>query len=256
MYAVFKREFLSYFRNPVGYIAIAVFSFLSGFVFSSQFSQGYINISGEIISLRNFFIVIVPIITMGLFADDKKRGTEVIYYTSPITISKVVMGKFLAALSLFAVMFINVIIHMIVTVSVKGKIDAGTIGSIIVFFFLASMFIAIGMLASAITDSQVIAAIVTFIAILTVQLIPTIATYASGKIAPSILSLIPGSSIWINDVCANIGNGIKWLDPFTKILSFRSGVFAIAPLFYLMSVCAIFLFLTYRVLEKKRWSQS
>lgn len=255
MYAVFKREFLSYFRNPVGYIAIAVFSFLSGFVFSSQFSRGSINISGEIISLRNFFIVIVPIITMGLFADDKKRGTEVIYYTSPITISKVVMGKFLAALSLFAVMFINVIIHMIVTVLVKGKIDAGTIGSIIVFFFLASMFIAIGMLASAITDSQVIAAIATFIAILSIQLIPTIATYASGMVK-SVLSLIPGSSIWINDVSANIGNGIKWLDPFTKILSFRSGVFAIAPLFYLMSVCAIFLFLTYRVLEKKRWSQS
>lgn len=255
MYAVFKREFLSYFRNPVGYIAIAVFSFLSGFVFSSQFSQGYINISGEIISLRNFFIVIVPIITMGLFADDKKRGTEVIYYTSPITISKVVMGKFLAALSLFAVMFINVIIHMIVTVLVKGKIDAGTIGSIIVFFFLASMFIAIGMLASAITDSQVIAAIVTFIAVLTVQLIPTIATYASGMVY-SLLSLIPGSNIWISDVSANIENGIKWLDPFTKILSFRSGVFAIAPLFYLMSVGAIFLFLTYRVIEKKRWSQS
>ena len=73
MLAVFKREFLSYFRSPVGYVAIAIFSFLSGFIFYAQFSDGAVNIGSEVIALRSFFVVIVPIITMGLLSEDKKR---------------------------------------------------------------------------------------------------------------------------------------------------------------------------------------
>ena len=61
MLAIFKREFLSYFRSPVGYVAIALFSFLSGFIFYSQFASGAVNIATEVISLRAFFVIIVPI---------------------------------------------------------------------------------------------------------------------------------------------------------------------------------------------------
>ena len=117
MSAVFRREFLSYFRSPVGYVAIAIFSFLSGFIFYSMFSQGVANIGSEVISLRSFFVIIVPIITMGLLAEDKKRGTEILYYTTPINLFSVVVGKILAAFALYAVMFLNVIIHAIVAVS-------------------------------------------------------------------------------------------------------------------------------------------
>ena len=115
MYAIFKREFLSYFRSPVGYVAIAIFSFLSGFIFYSQYSTGSVNIGSEVISLRTFFVIIVPIITMGLLAEDKKRGTDILYYTTPVSLFNVVVGKVLASFALFAVMFINVIIHIIVS---------------------------------------------------------------------------------------------------------------------------------------------
>ena len=76
MTAIFKREFFSYFRTPVGYVAMAIFTFISGFIFYTQFASGYVSISDEINSLRSLFIVIVPIITIGMFAEDRRRGTE------------------------------------------------------------------------------------------------------------------------------------------------------------------------------------
>ena len=115
MLAVFKREFLSYFKNPTGYVAIALYSFLAGYIFVNKFAGGTVNLSSEIISMRSYFLIIVPIITMGLFAEDKRRGTDIIYYTSPVSIFNVVLGKFLAAMSLFFIMFLNVFAHMFVT---------------------------------------------------------------------------------------------------------------------------------------------
>ena len=145
MTAIFKREFLSFFRSPVGYVAIALFSFLSGFIFYSQFSNHIVNIGSEVISLREFFVILVPIVTMGLLSEDKKRGTDILYYTTPVSLFNVVIGKLLAAFALFAVMFINVIIHIIVTLCCGGMFGVGAIGTIIVFFFMAFMFISMGL---------------------------------------------------------------------------------------------------------------
>ena len=108
MLAIYKRELASYFRSPVGYIALALFSFLSGFVFINQYGDGSVNISSEIMSLCSFFVVIVPVITMGLFSEDKKRGTEVLFYTNPLSMFDVVLGKFFAAMTLIAILFSNV----------------------------------------------------------------------------------------------------------------------------------------------------
>lgn len=254
MYAVFKREFLSYFRSPVGYIAIALFSFLSGFIYINLFSQGMINISSEINSLRSFFVIIVPIITMGLFAEDRRRGTEVIYYTTPVNLASVVFGKFLAALSLTGIMFVNVFIHMIVTKAFKGVIGIGAWGSVIVYFFLAAMFISIGIFASAITDSQIISAITAFVIILVIQLIATIGKFAGSAIS-SFLNFFGMSSEKTSAAGDAIYKAFSWLDPLTKTQNFRYGVFGVIPLFYCLSVALIFIYLTYRVLEKKRWSQ-
>ncbi|MCR5061361.1 MAG: ABC transporter permease subunit [Saccharofermentans sp.] len=253
MLAVFKREFLSYFRSPVGYVAIALFSFLSGYIFINNFTTGSVNIASEVISLRSFFVVIVPIITMGLFAEDKKRGTEILYYTTPIDLFAVVMGKFLAAFALYGIMFVNVFIHMIVTKACNGIVDIGAWGSVIVFFFLAALFISIGILASAITDSQIISAIFCFIMILVIQLLSTISSLIGSTIG-AFLSVLGVKAETSNAVGEAIINGINWLDPFTKTADFRYGVFSVAPLIFCISFAIVFLFLTFRILEKKRWS--
>lgn len=255
MYAIYKRELLSFFRSPVGYVAIAIFSFLAGFLFYSQFVYGSVSISDEVISLRSFFVVIIPIITMALLSEDKKRGTDILYYTTPIDLFSVVAGKMLAAFTLIAIMFINVIIHMIVTVCCGGVIGVGAIGAIIVFFFMAFMFISMGMFASAITDSQIVSAIVAFIIILITQMITTIASYF-GTAFTSIASLFGVSAGSAANAGAAVEKGIAWLDPFAKTEDFRSGIFSVPALFYLVSVGVLFLYLTFRVLEKKRWTQA
>ncbi|MBR3142718.1 MAG: ABC transporter permease subunit [Clostridiales bacterium] len=255
MYAIFKREFLSYFRSPVGYVAIAIFSFLSGFIFYTQFSSGMVNIGSEVITLRSFFVIIVPIITMGLLAEDKKRGTDILYYTTPVSLFNVVVGKTLASFALYAIMFINVIIHIIVTLCCGGVFGVGAIGTIVVFFFMAFMYISIGLFASAITDNQIVSAIVSFIIILITQLIIIIADYV-GTAVYSLLSMIGIKSETAISIENSIRNGIAWLDPFTKTEDFRLGVFSVSALFFLLSVGILFLYLTFRVLDKKRWSQA
>ena len=254
MYAIFKREFLQYFRSPVGYVAIAIFSFLSGFIFYSQFVSGAVSISGEVISLRSFFVVIVPIITMASFAEDKKRGTEVLYYTTPVDLFSVVAGKFLAAMALLGVMFINVIIHMIVTVATGGIVDVGAWGSVIVFFFMATMFVSIGLLSSSLNDNQIVSAIVSFIIILIFQMLSTISVYAKSAINAVFYNLTQDNELSAT-AGENIAKIINWLDPFARTQDFRSGVFSVSALLFCLSLAAVFLYITYRVLEKKRWSQ-
>ena len=254
MYAIFKRDFLQYFRSPVGYVAIAIFSFLAGFIFYSQYANGAVSISSEVITLRSFFIVIVPIITMASFAEDKKRGTEVLYYTTPVDLFSVVAGKFLAALALFGVMFINVFVQMIVTVSNGGMVDIGAWGSVIVFFFMAAMFISIGLLASSLNDSQIVAAIVSFISILLIQILSTISGYAKSAVDAVVYNITQDNETSVK-AGENVANIINWFDPFARTSDFRSGVFSVSALIFCLSVAIIFLYITYRVLEKKRWSQ-
>ena len=253
MIAIFKREFLSYFRSPVGYVAIALFSFLSGFVFYSQFTTGTVDLAGEVITLRSFFFVIVPIITMGLLSEDKKRGTDVLYYTTPINLFNVVVGKVLAAFLLYVIMFINVIIHIIVTVSCGGVFGVGAVGTIIVFFFMAFMFISIGLFASAITDNQIISAIVAFIIILVTQIMGTIGDYLGAAFTAMFSGINSNFAVTVGDA---ISGAINWLDPFMKTQDFRLGIFSVSSLVFLVSVGILFLYLTFRVLDKKRWSQA
>ncbi|MBP3811396.1 MAG: ABC transporter permease subunit [Clostridiales bacterium] len=257
MSAVYKRELASYFRSPVGYIALALFSFLSGFVFINQYGDGSVNISSEIMSLCSFFVIIVPVITMGLFSEDKKRGTEVLFYTNPVSMFEVVLGKFFAAMTLIVILFSNVFLHMIITAASGGVVNTGSWGSVIVYFCLAILFTSIGILASALTDTQIISAIISFVIILVIQLLQTISTLASSALSSLLsLSMFALEPEKVNNACNNVAAAITWLSPFTKTQDFRYGVFSVAPLVFCLSMALVFLFLTYRILEKKRWSQN
>ena len=120
---------------------------------------------------------------------------------------------------------------------------------------MAFMYISIGLFASAITDNQIVSAIVAFVFILITQLLTVISGYA-GTAANSLASIIgvkPGVALKFGN---SIKKGIAWLDPFAKTQDFRLGIFSVSSLIFLVSVGVMFMYLTFRVLEKKRWSQA
>ncbi len=259
MFAVFKREFLSYFRTPVGWVAIGLFGLLSGYYFSQMISgsPSYVNIATEIAFLRQFFLVLIPIITMRLFAEEKRNGTEVLLYTMPFSMKEAVVGKFLAAISLQGLMLISVFFHMIITVACSGNINSCTWGSILGYIALAGLFISIGMLTSALTENQIMSAVVCFVLVLFLQMLSSIA----DSVASVFMTLLKVANVFnlsessIYNAGEAIKSGVAWFDPYSKTACYTTGVFKITPLIYCLSFTCVFIYITYRVLEKKRWSQ-
>lgn len=258
MLAVYKRELASYFRSPIGWAVMALYALLGGFLFSYRMSAfNEVNISDELVFLRTFFIIIIPLITMRLFSEEKKNGTEVLLFTSPVPLYRIVLGKYLSALTLLLIMLSTTFIHMIIVVSMGGLVNASTVGAYIGFIFLAAAFIAIGVLASAVTENQIVAAFIGFLMILVTQLLQLISTFLQSVFVSilSVANLFKLSTETINKAGDNLAAAIRWLDPFARTDSFSMGIFQISPLVFCLSLVILFLFLTYRILEKKRWSQ-
>ena len=279
MFAVFKREFLSYFRTPVGWIAICLMGIISGYYFTGMITATfpYVNIALEINYIRSFFIILIPIITMRLFAEEKRTGTDVLLYTMPFSMKKAVFGKFLAALSLQVLMlvsvfshmhkfvdktllydFVSVFSHMIITVILSGFVSGADWGALFGYLVLASLFISIGMLTSAMTENQLISAVFCFVILLFLNMLSSIAS-SFASLVKSVLKftgLFHLSDSAIYTIGENIRKTIVWFDPFDKTSCYTSGVFKIVPLIFCLSFTFVFIYITYRVLEKKRWSQS
>lgn len=260
MFAVFKREFLSYFRTPVGWVAISLLGIISGYYFIGMLTSSfpYVNIAAEIAYIRSFFVVLIPIITMRLFAEEKRNGTDVLLYTMPYSMMDAVLGKFLAALALQGIMIMSVFSHMIITVICSGNVNSATWGAIFGYIILAGLLISIGMLTSAMTENQIMSAVICFVVILFIAMLSNIANTA-GEIFKSFLritGLYGMNEVSIYNAGENLKNAIIWLDPYTKTSCFTSGVVKIVPLIYCVSFTVVFIFITYRVLEKKRWSQN
>lgn len=260
MFAVFKREFLSYFRTPVGWVAICIMGILSGYYFTEMITAtfAYVNITMEIDFLRSYFIILIPIITMRLFAEEKKNGTDVLLYTMPFSMKEAVFGKFLAALSLQALMLICVFSHMIITVILSGYISFATWGAIFGYLVLAALFISIGMLTSAMTENQIMSAVFCFVILLFLNMLSTIASSLSSLVKNVLkyTGLFHLSDSAIYSVGENVRKAIIWFDPFDHTSCYTSGVFKVVPLIFCLSFTFVFIYITYRVLEKKRWSQS
>ncbi|MBR6633437.1 MAG: ABC transporter permease subunit [Clostridia bacterium] len=234
MLAIYKRELSAYFTSTIGYIFMAVFLALSGaIVWFSTFFSASTSFANYFFIMIFFFIVLIPILTMKLLSEERRTKTEQILLTSPVSLAGIVTAKFFAALTLFEVTFLISLLNLI-PVSRYGTVNiAEIISNFIGVTCVAASLIAIGIFISALTESQFIAAI--------------------GSIAVILGTLLVGlfSSSISNNVIRIV---VKWFSILDRYVNFRYGIFDVSSIIYYVSISAIFLFLTVRVYEKRRWA--
>jgi ABC-2 type transport system permease protein len=251
--AIYRREMGSYFVSPIAYIVIGFFLLATGVFF-------YLNLSGMIRNatmmaaqgremdvattvIRNFVglaatftLFLAPMLTMGVYAEERKRGTMEMLMTSPISEFQIVMGKFLASLTLYLLMLAPTLIyHGIVSLYSDPALPwrlvwAGYLGVAL----LGSSLVAIGSFISSLTESQIVAGIVTFVVFL---------------------------MLWVLDIGINVsssafGEVVKYLSILQHYEEFAQGVIDTTSIVYYVSLTALALFLTLRNLDSMRWRRA
>ena len=234
MSAILKREARAYFDSLIGYIFLTAFFAGSGILFSvSSLQYGSTDMSGMYSGLFYILLVLIPILTMRTLSEEKRQKTDQLLLTAPISLSALVIGKFLAAMIIYSIGVCMTLVYAVV-VSFFGTVSWLTVlGNVVGLLLLGAAFIAVGILVSSLTENQVIAAIGGFAAMLALYLIGTIAT------------IIPIN--WISRILGNLSFATRY-SPFTY------GVFDFSNVLFFISAAVIFLFLTVRILERRRWS--
>lgn len=233
MFAIFKREVKAYFYSPIAYVLIGLFILLSSIFFIQNLNYQIADFNGNLSTMGFILIFIVPILTMKILAEDRKNGTEVLLITSPVSLTRIVVGKYLAVLFVFLVITVITFLYPVILVIFGGSITAQLIGGYIGFILLGASLISVGVFASSLTENQVIAAIISFVSLLIMGIIGPLSSSAGGV----------------------LGKVLGWLSVVSRNYDFNMGILSLSPIIYYLSFTTIFLFLTIRVIEKRRWSQ-
>lgn len=233
MTAVFKREFRSYFSTPVGFIVIAAFYFFLGLYFSLIYSSGSPDLAMVIVAMSTVIVFTMPILTMRLMSEDRRQKVDQALLTAPVSLTSIVLGKYLAALAVFAIGFAPTVIFEIIIATYVSVNIMSYIYALFGMLLLGSALISIGMFISSLTESSVISAILTLV-------INILVLYMSN-----FASMINVS--WISTV-------IEKAAFITAFENFGENIFSVTDVLYFVSISAAFLFLCVRSLDKRRWA--
>lgn len=238
MLAIFKREFKSLFWNITGWLFIGITLALFGlYFFVYNLSYGYPYISYSLSAIAFLFMVTVPILTMRVLAEEKHAKTDQLLLTAPISVGKIVLGKFLA-LALVYTICIGVICVAPLVLMIFGEVPlAETYVGILGFWLYGLATIAIGTFVSSLTESQVISAVVSFGLIFV------------GYMMSSICSVISSSGNLLTKI-------LGCYDLYTPLDDFFNGTLSVIGIVYYLSVIALALFLTEQMIQKRRWTIS
>ena len=235
MKAILKRELRAYFASPVGYVVVAALMALYAFFFYQVMAMGSSSYIGDVFNTMFMFsMMIMPIITMRSMSDERKNKTDQALLTAPVSVTGIVMGKFLAALGVYAIAVTAGMLPALTMSLFSSAFPWGImIGDYIGTLLYGAAMISIGVFISSLTVSQVIAAIGTFIIAILLMFVDQIASALSGNIFGVLLSWISFTSRY---------------DIFTR------GIFSVSSVVYFASVAAVFVFLTARKVESRRWN--
>lgn len=223
------------FTQPVGYVVLAVLFAYSGFnFFMYNLVSGYGSLVYVFSSLFTVSLLAIPFLTMRLFSDEKRQRTDQALLTAPVSLTGIVMGKYFAALAMYAIGISITLVYMVV-IAVKIQPDWMVfVGNYFGILLVGGLMISIGLLVSSLTESQVIAAIGTLAVSLVIILLDN-------------LQYLFYNSEWLVKT-------VQFLSVSTRYNSFTLGVINYDDVIFFLSMQALFLFLTVRVLDRKRWN--
>ena len=224
MWAIYKKELKTYFLSPIGYIAIGIFMLMfSIFFYLTTIAYGSVDMGNLYYATARYgLLLIIPLLTMRMFSEERKNGTEQLLLTSPRSVTSIVIGKFLAAVT---VIFITLLLSTIysIIISFFGTVNISTVIVTMIGFLLVGMAaISIGTLASSITENQVIAAIITIIVM----------------VAP-----------WFLVDISSVFSSIDLMDKFMK---FPYGLISISDTVSLISITAMCLLITIVLIKRRK----
>ena len=255
MLAIYKKEMRSYFINPIGYVYTGIFLVFSALLacYTTLVSESY-STTQYFTYMIFAFIILIPLLTMRLFAEERKGRTEQLLLTAPVTITGMVMGKYLAALTLYVstvlLSCINFVPIYVIAAAERagnstefshiGPVTAQLVGSVIALLLLGAAFIAIGTFISSLTENQLSAAVVTIGVLFAMVMLNML-----NNITDSDGNQIIGA-YFIRAI-------INWFSVLSRYCTFSYVIFDFAAILYYVSLILVFIFLTIRVYEKRRW---
>ena len=288
MLAIYKKELRQYFNSMIGFVFLAFFLVIIGiYTWAYNLSSGLGNFEVTLGGISFMYVLLVPILTMRIVAEENRQKTDQLLYTAPVSLTKIIVGKYFAVLTLFSCAFIPIciyplIIHMYGT---DVRLAPGYC-SIIGFYLLGAATIAIGLFISSLTESQVIASVVSFITLLLTFLLsnitgmlPTEAISQCVMIAVLwlviclvfyhmmnnvtvlvMMAVIGEAAIWIIYAVKSslyeslLTNILNTLALSTRFDDFSLGILNYDAIVYYVSIAFLFVFLTIQMIKKKRFN--
>lgn len=233
MKAVFKREFKSYFTNPIGYIVMSVMWIYSTILFVTLFSSGSGDTTSIFSSMSSIVLILLPLLTMRTFSEEKRQKTDQLFMTAPTSLWGVTLGKFFAALSVFMLgLALTLVFEFIIMIYITPEwlvYFSNVLGSLL----LAAAFIALGVFISACTESQIVSAILSFGAAIFLMILDVVASLIGIE--------------WVSKAA-------EWVSFFDRNSEFSMGTIDISNILFFVSLAGIFIYLTVNKLDRKRWA--
>ena len=288
MLAVFLREVQSYFQAITGFIFLGLFLLFAGIIFalSNLWPPGSTDFRNTLTFLNFIFLVAVPVLTMRLLSEEARQKTDQLLLTSPVSLTGIVVGKFLAAVTLFtAALAATVIFPALIGTAglvVRSEVFCAYLG----VFLLGASLISVGLFVSSLTDNPVSAALLTFGAILFIwaidwllQALPRdrwsslvfllllsvlaavfVLTTTKNWLVTALVGVVTlgatavSYGLWPAAFDGLMVHILLWFSLVARYGNFSRGVLAAGPILYYLSFAGTFIFLTVRVIDKRRWS--
>lgn len=234
MRAVLQREVRAFFTSVTGWLFIAAHICLAGlYFFAVNLLSGYGNVADTVSGIVFLLLLTTPVLTMRILAEDQKQKTDQLILTAPVSVSGIVMGKYLAMVAVFTVP-VAVMALFPVILSAYGSVPMGeSYAAILVYYLFGLACISVGMFVSSLTESQIIAAVSTFAVLLVLFLWDDLVSFLPSALS-SLLSAFSFTQVFYNFV--------------------QYSMFDLSGLVLYLSLTFLFLFLTVQTLQKRRWA--